>query len=338
MKAGSLLIVVTVTIAAAAPAFGITVVPAGNVSGTWTADGTPYAVQGPIAIGTWDTLAIGPGVDVVFLHHDGLTVCGNLQAVGTEADSIRFDAVDTEIGWTGITFFQDGGGRIEHAAVQHVRSDVWGVSAITICSSGHVDIVHSAIRDNDGYAGGGVFLDQAWGADLTLSRCSISHNNASYAGGGIFGGGTCTIEYCVIAENLAYGSEYDSGGGARIDSQYDPVVFDHCTFSRNEGWYGEGLTIFWSSLVTVANCIFEGHPGLALGNSSYNTVVSYCDFYNNLSDVACLAPPGFGVLVQANANGDSCDVYHDIFLDPLFCDPDAENLSLAANSPCRDAG
>ena len=49
--------------------------------------------------------------------------------------------------------------------------------------------------------------------------------------------------------------------------------------------------------------------------------------------------PGFEELVAVNANGDSCDIYSNIFLDPLFYSTTGDSAYyLAANSPCIDAG
>ena len=43
-----------------------TIVPAGDVFGTWTAGGSPYLVQGNIMVPGGSILTIEPGVDVSF--------------------------------------------------------------------------------------------------------------------------------------------------------------------------------------------------------------------------------------------------------------------------------
>ncbi|MGD8627132.1 MAG: hypothetical protein PVJ34_21535, partial [Anaerolineae bacterium] len=43
-----------------------TPVPGGNVSGTWTAAGSPYLIEGDITVPAGATLSIEPGVNVIF--------------------------------------------------------------------------------------------------------------------------------------------------------------------------------------------------------------------------------------------------------------------------------
>jgi hypothetical protein len=49
-------------------------------------------------------------------------------------------------------------------------------------------------------------------------------------------------------------------------------------------------------------------------------------------------PPEIGQLTTTNANGDSCDSYTNIFLDPLFVNAPAGDLHLTDYSPCIGAG
>ena len=55
-----------------------TVIPPGDVSGTWTLGGSPYEIQGEITIPDSSTLTIEPGVLVEFQGHYKLIVEGRL--------------------------------------------------------------------------------------------------------------------------------------------------------------------------------------------------------------------------------------------------------------------
>ena len=68
---------------------------AGNVSGTWTTNDSPYNIIGEITIADATTLTIEPGVVVEFQGHYKLNVEGILLAIGTETNTIEFTVNDT---------------------------------------------------------------------------------------------------------------------------------------------------------------------------------------------------------------------------------------------------
>jgi len=74
-------------------------IPAGNVNGVWTIDGSPYIIDGEISIQQGDELTIEPGIQVIFSGHYKFNIYGRILAEGTATDSIVFIAQDAEIGW-----------------------------------------------------------------------------------------------------------------------------------------------------------------------------------------------------------------------------------------------
>jgi len=90
-----------------------TTIPAGNVSGTWTAENSPYLITGDILIATGSTLNIEPNVTVEVQGFYKLAIEGQLLAVGEKDNLITFTINDTtgysnenitNGGWHGIRF------------------------------------------------------------------------------------------------------------------------------------------------------------------------------------------------------------------------------------------
>jgi len=59
---------------------------------------------------------------------------------------------------------------------------------------------------------------------------------------------------------------------------------------------------------------------------------------NNTTAIGEGLPAAFGDIVTINTNGNPCDIYYNLFMDPLFMDPANFNFYLLENSPCIDAG
>jgi hypothetical protein len=92
---------------------------------------------------------------------------------------------------------------------------------------------------------------------------------------------------------------------------------------------------------TIKNTIFEGNfgTGAVYFYSSPLSLISYCDFFNNEGGDFIDPVQGLGVIADINANGDSCDIFMNIFMDPLFYAVSGDSaFYLTEDSPCIDAG
>ena len=72
--------------------------------------------------------------------------------------------------------------------------------------------------------------------------------------------------------------------------------------------------------------------------SETNISIMYNDFFNNTSNYRLLEIDSLGIINQTNFNGNECDKFYNIYLDPQFSDEDSSEFKLEANSPCIDAG
>jgi hypothetical protein len=403
-----------------------TVIPGGNVSGTWTAAGSPYLIQGDLTIHPDSTLNIEPAVEVIFQGIYSLTVNGLLEAVGTETDSIHFIPADTASFWRGIHFSDaPDSSHLVFCTISHVGQMFYDLCGI-ICTNSNPVITHCRISDNTAKLtvsnfAGGITLNNSnpeisWcniinnvgnmvsggiriiSSSPAITGCNISDNVAQYLGGGISitGNSSPMITNCAIERNLTNG-----GYGGGIYSEGDMVTISECTFGYNEAFdEGGGISIHAGSVI-LDHCIFEHNQCQQLGRNAGGGVyisgdtltVDHCTFYLNLADiidhdagldiqtansaVATISnsifsgvwflirfdssvpasvsyndfqiaapsmyfwgdvPPGLGDLMQTNPNGDSCDVFYNMYLDPLFVEFNNGDYHLTENSPCIDAG
>ena len=230
----------------------------GDVSGTWTADNSPYIVTGNITVSTGSSLTIEPGVEIRFDGHYSLTVNGLLTAVGTEANSIRFTNDDHETGWGGIRFINAGdNSRLEYCIIEYGRNE----------------------------RGGGIYCYASGGNTCfpTITNCTISQNTVTAQGGGIYcyAGDECsicspTITNCTISNNSVGTTETIGCGGAvyccASNGGYDrgtcaPNISNN-TLTQNSGpgtVYGGAIYHFGGGATIANNTISENSASLGAG-------------------------------------------------------------------------
>jgi len=325
-----------------------------------------YTVEGDIWVNASDTLHLMPGTSFFFGQGLFFDIYGTLLAEGTESDSVIFSgASDSQWSWEGMTFraASSSGSRLSHCAIR------WGggwVGGGVRCIASSPIFSHCVISRNWTYStGGGVYSDS--GSAPAFIDCNIRENAASGewfcgSGGGIYceqssptfincrisdngaswssGGAECresslVFLNCVIAGNAAVARQ----GGAL--SFYDcSVSIINCTISNN-GWYWPDETIVWggSSLIIASSFIgFSTGVGILL-QSNPEIEIRHCDFFGNPGGAfGGDVPAGLGVLITTNANGDSCDAYRNIFLEPSFTDAAARDFRLLDSSRCIGAG
>ncbi|MBH49833.1 MAG: hypothetical protein CMG69_03670 [Candidatus Marinimicrobia bacterium] len=176
------------------------------------------------------------------------------------------------------------------------------------------------IKNNIANQGGGLRFRDNSNAFIQYSQ--IFNNSASYYGGGIYSNNADpNITQCVIAQN---NSEFGGAVYGRINSdiniQYTTITDNHASeggglYLRNNSTSWIERTIFWNDL---PHEIFL-HPS----EGSTQLSVSYSDVQGGLEGIAI------------NMNGTVNWLEGNIDSDPLFCNPEDGDYSVAANSPCQ---
>ncbi len=202
------------------------------------------------------------------------------------------------------------------------------------CCYSSPTFINCTISGNSAVAGGGVHSDNS---SFTFWSCTISDNTAN-TGGGVYAISDSYLNFinCSISNNQAITG--GQGGGVHCSSS--ELTFTLCTLSGNLAGSGGGIwstassVTFGSTIITFSEgegIYFDDGPGSLLA-------VEYCDVFRNSGgafqgDI----PAGLGQMAETNANGDSCDVYMNIFLDPLFADTAVNDFHLTDYSHCIGA-
>jgi len=268
------------------PGFTQTIVPGGYVSGTWTAAGSPYLVQGDITIHTDSTLNIQPGVEVNFQGNYSFTVNGLLQAIGTGVDSIHFTAVTN---WQGLRFTNaPDSSHLVYCTIS--GSTTFGG---ILCTNSNPVITYSTISNNGGTVWGGIYLSNS---NANISYCTISNNLSLGDGGGIYmASSSPQISYCTITGN--YGNV---GGGIYIAAS-NPSI-DNCTISDNHSGSGGGIAFLSGGQATITDCIITADTANGLGGGIYVSSPGGTIIINNSNISHCKAPSGGGIYIAQADN------------------------------------
>jgi len=288
-----------------------TIIPGGNVSGTWAASGSPFLIQGEITVPSGQTLNIEPGVQVIFQGHYKLTVSSNaiLSAIGTQEDSISFSA-QTADGWGGIRLLDSSDrSSFAYCVIQNGRAqgpnfpDYYGGGIYA--HQTNLTITNSLIRYNIANCGGGVFLDSCSASSIlgnTFEYNDVVSGPSYGAGGGIaydHSGGL--LRGNVFRYNHGWSYPGNSGAGAFI-CESSPIVKDNifCSNTGNNSGMGTAIWTCSNSYPQLLNNLFYQNEGVTL----YFNMYSSAQFIGNTvyQDNACFAINIYGASNMAGFN------------------------------------
>lgn len=330
----------------------------GTVFGVWTVQGSPYIVDGSIAVPHDKTLTIRPRVGVYFTGNDSLSVYGGLYVEGEVEDSVFFRAdVENITGWKGI-FFKPGAwdnSKIEYASI---RDAFIGISV----SNSSAQVRNSLIRaESRGlvllYANGEYCNNYICTSFLTSTGVYMRKSNAKLLSNIINVTGTNFVYYCFgidanrchyaeIKENIirvqglggTFGilfdncdhleviynvveafSDYVSYGIFMVDS-HQPVVRNN-TVVTIAASIDKGIYCVNTPVFLTNNIIVGDGGSVGLFCQNIFPENSYNDLWNHSTIYeGCYAGEG------------------DISSDPLFVSVDPYYYHLREESPCINTG
>lgn len=250
----------------------------GSVLGTWTADHSPYVVQGDLNVATGCSLHIRSGVTVFFDGHFELRVdsLAVLSAEGAAGDSIRFttDTLTHPERWRGIRIHHgadtsrfrycvlefaagdssaqsddtSGGAlyahnsclELSHCGLYWNRAPV-GNGGAAFFDSCALQILDCRFEQNSAGDGGALYVNSCWG---TIDSSVFQGNFAAVRGGAmcVF---TDNAQALSVRDGLFEGNQSGRWGGAVYYLGYVPVYFERCTFRGNStGGHGGAVRAY----------------------------------------------------------------------------------------------
>lgn len=165
-----------------------------NISGDLSGSLGPgdYIVVGNCNIQAGETLTLAPGTSFLFSGHYALNIYGELDAEGSESDSIKFirQSPIEDHRWGGIRFYPSASSQ----------------SALDYC-------VIDYCKNTGAVKGGGLYIE---GVGFPVKNSRISNCYTEDEGAGIYaeGNSALVIDHCKIVNNRA--DNFSNGGGIQL--------------------------------------------------------------------------------------------------------------------------
>ncbi|HYX35623.1 MAG TPA: hypothetical protein VE954_21205 [Oligoflexus sp.] len=228
----------------------------------WTAAGSPYHILGDITLPDGATLAIDPGVTVIF---DGAykfsVIGGSLQLAGTLEQPIRFTAAQKNPGWYGILFCPDP-------------------TCTSSVNKGSIDarftiFEYARANDKEGdfrywRRGGALLLLHT--SSVKISSSVFRYNFAYEVGGGLELIAIDNSQTVQLDNILFLGNEAGSGGALRLshihNRSWSGLIFES---NRVRNWpdsYGGAIEVEDASNITMTNTIASANLAEVGGRST----------------------------------------------------------------------
>lgn len=169
-------------------------------------------------------------------------------------------------------------------------------------------------RNSGSIWAGAIFADSV---NVTLTNCLFDSNYASDGGAGwIVDDSRARIDRCVFKENIAIHFDGQPGShGALLMTSPGPQHVTNCLFIGNRGIYGSAMNVLGHTW--IFNCAFVGNSSLPAIYGDVDTL-RHCSFDHRYLRNNATGPAGFGTMSTVNVNGDSVDVFGNLYALPDF--------------------
>ena len=265
---------------------GATANVSGYVSGEWFGN-TTYMVNGDLTIADGDTLIIYPGAQIKFMGNYTFDIYGSLFAQGVEGDTITFTSglpVPIAGDWKGIQFFSSSHASVlQYCDIAFGSGTGWEDALVRFydTSSAPIQILNSKIHTSANHG-----ISCYYSSSPTISGNTIHDNNDN----GIY----CRSSSPSIRNNLITTLRSNSNAGIYTRNASQPTIENNIIMGYQSGIYAENL----------------------------QNAIAFNNMWNNSQNYDGFGLPAeIGNYITTNANGDTCDTYNNISMDPLFVDP-----------------
>ena len=185
----------------------------------------------------------------------------------------------------------------------------------------------SLLVDNNTIASNGRAIETWGGVDALVITGNTIASNATAI--------NLTNSDVLVSHNLIE----SQGRGVEISSLSGGEIVNNTIVSPNSADYGIHISNLTAPV--VQNNIVEGFTnGIYAENNLQNQFIQNNNLWNISGDLfsGTAMPPLVGEMIDLNLNGDECDIYSNLNLDPLFVNPDSADYTLQLASPCINAG
>lgn len=305
---------------------------AGDVTGTWTTNGSPYVITLSSTVIAGGSLTIDPGVTVILGADVRFTVEGKLTAMGTVDAPIIFRGTTPTNYWNAVAVLP-GNSSTNSYTFQYCQFSDARDTALFILSRGKnlAQILNCKFTHCLGDAVFAATENSPGGAELAVSIRNCTFD--SVRDGCVFATyGPNVALHPSVSSCIFRDLRRNACSAVNVNVNVPTTIrfFNNTVIRAATGVFSED-----PNDTVVQNNIFV-QTGVALNRfGSRSLTASYNCFFNN--GINFQGYPGvYGSIVTVNHNGDPSDVFSNILLDPQL--NSSTDLRLSPNSPCIDAG